>query len=247
MNRNLRLIQNDLRIWYYRYKDSSYFALVLSALVIIASVVLFFQTVIPQFRNWFSIREEVLRTREQIANIDKNISFLTSVDKEELNDRVQTSVGSLPVEKSFGGIINALSDSAITAGVVLNDFSFEVGNIASSEGELKIFGEDDLSTVKISLSLLGSINNISDFVKQVQQKIPLSEVSAVDNDSFSTTVSIQFFQKELPKIVYKDDVPLAPLSSSQLALLKKLAEWKPSIAQTEEAIGSESASSVPLF
>jgi hypothetical protein len=246
MNRQIRIIQNNLRILYYRYKDSLYFSLGIITLVISVCIILFFQIVVPQIQSWFSIREEVSRTRERISNINRNINFVQSLDKSSLNDQVEISTSALPIEKNFGAIINAISDSSVNAGVALDDFTFQVGNVASSEGKLNLFGQKDLSIVTLTVSLTGNIEGVDVFLKGVQEKLPLSEVTDVDGDLFSTTVTLRFFQKQFPVIVYKDDVPLSPLSASNLALIEKLSSWKPAISQTEE-VGTGSAENIPLF
>src|SRR3989442_361008 len=137
MSRDVMLGQNNLRFLYYRYKDSQYVSLGLVVLVVSVCLMLFSRVVIPQFENWFSIRNEVVETNARIDAIKSNINFMQNLDKSQLNTQAQIASSALPTEKDFGAMLNALSDAAVHAGVSLEDFTFQVGNIASASGSSK--------------------------------------------------------------------------------------------------------------
>src|SRR6185369_2097865 len=245
MNEDISISQNSLRLLYYRYKDTSYYVLATLLFIIIASIGIFFQVVLPQLQNWFSISDEVVATRGRIEVINRNISFLNNVDKSLLNKQVNTATTALPLEKNFGAIVGALSDAAVQSGVSLDDYTFQVGNIASVSGQ-QVGIEKDLSTVKLSVTINGGPDAVGIFIKNIEEKLPLSEVTDVDGDVASTTITLQFYQKEFPHITFKDDQPLLPLSDKNAALLHKLGDWQPQEQQAD--VGSEaSGSGIPLF
>src|SRR5258706_15795163 len=99
MKKEIKLRQNSLWFLYYKYKDSPYFAWAIISAVIFACVVLFFQVVIPQIEQWFSIREEAMRTQERIDAINSNISFMGKIDRSILDKQVKPSTTALPTEK----------------------------------------------------------------------------------------------------------------------------------------------------
>src|SRR6267378_2303087 len=99
--------------------------------------------------------------------------------------------------------------------------------------------------VKLSVSINGGPDSVGLFIKNIEEKLPLSEVTDVDGDSSSTTLTLQFYQKEFPHITFKDDLPLAPLSGKNTALLRKLSDWQPHDQQVGDM--TSSASGIPLF
>ncbi len=243
MNDNL-IGQNNLRLLYYRYKDSAYFSLTIIAFVIVICIILFFQVIIPQVQSWFSIRDEVIATQARIDTINKNINFVNNIDKSALNEQVDIATRALPLDKNFGQIVGAISDASAKSGVSLDDFSFQVGNVASVSGQPTSI-QKDLSAVKLTVSIAGSVDSVNAFVREIREKLPLSEIINIDGDTHLTSITLQFYQKQFPHIVFKDDEPLVPLSNANIALLQKLSGWKPTESQSQGSVASSSG--VPLF
>jgi len=79
--------------------------------------------------------------------------------------------------------------------------------------------------VNFTVSVSGSTDGIQNFIKTVGEKLPLSEVTDIEGDTRGTTVTLQFYQKQFPNIVFKDDQPLSPISSKNISLLQQLALW----------------------
>jgi len=239
-------MNNNLRLLYYRYKGTTYFSLAIIAVVFSACILLFFKVIVPQLQNWFSISQEAARTRERIVNIEKNISFMNTLDKRVLNDQLEVATSAIPLEKNFGPIINALSDAAISSGVALDDFSFQVGDVSSTSGKLNLYGQKGLSALTVNVGVTGTATQIHAFLKETQEKLPISEATVVDGDEFSTNITLQFYQKQFPRIVFKDDELIVPLSAKNITLLDELRGWQP-VVVSEVKVGTESAGSAPLF
>lgn len=239
---DIMLGQNNLRILYYRYKDSPYYTMALIALIISISIILFFRVIVPQVESWFSINNEVFATRERISTINHNITFMDSLDKGVLNTQVKVATSALPTEKDFGPIVNALSDAALQAGVSLDDFTFQIGDTSSASGQFNNTPQKDLSAIKLSVVLLGDVTGVERFLKEIDEQLPLAEILKVEGDIRSTTVTLHFYQKQFPKITFKDDQPLSALSDKYTLLIRQMSAWQPVSAPTD---ASESA--VPLF
>ena len=236
----------NIRLLYFRYKDSPYYAALIISVMFVIALILFFQLVVPQVQTWFSIRDEILATNQRINTINQNIAFMNSIDKDALEDQVQVSTDALPFEKDFGGILHAITDASTNAGVSLDDYYFQVGNIASVSGQQNNLSKD-LSTVQVIVAVRGNVDNISAFLNEIYKKIPLSEVTAIDGDSFTTTITLQFYQKQFPKIVFQDDKALTVLSAKHSQLLEDLATWSPAVESEDTPVTSDSDSSIPLF
>lgn len=240
--------QNDLRFYYLRFKDSGYYSLSIIILTIFICIILLLSVVVPQVEKYFSIRNEVIAQREKIRIINENINFMNSLDKVALDSQLQTASRALPPEKDFVSILNAISDSAILSGVTIADYNFEVGEIASESAVVPGQVSQPESTIGINIQIDGGINGVKNFLKEMNEKLPLSEVESVDHSSTSTSVSIKFHYKTLPDISFAEDKPLGVISAEKKILLEKLALWQSKSLNQEflAPLGSESGSS-PLF
>lgn len=241
---NETLGQNNIRLLYYRYKDSTYFVSGVIALIVLASIILVTQVVIPQVQSWFSIRDEVIATRDKIDVLNNNIAFMNNINKSQLDEQVKTATKALPVNKDFAAILNAVADSAQTSGVSLQDFSFQVGDINAVKGQQDSL-ERDLSQVKLIISVNGTFDSVEGFLKKIAQELPLSEVTDVEGDLNGTTITLQFYQKAFPNIVFDDETPLVPISNKDSALLDKMNGWQPPVTEGNTSDASNSA--LPLF
>lgn len=235
----------NIKLLYFRYKDSPYYAALVVSVVFVISLILFFQLVIPQIETWFSIRDEILATRARTDVINQNINFMSNTDKDEMDQQVKIATGALPFEKDFGGILHAITDASTKSGVSLDDYFFQVGNIASVSGQQSSLLKD-LSSVKVTVSVRGNVESISTFLSEINKKNPLSEVISIDGDSFITTIVLQFYQKQFPKIVFEDDKPLSPLATKERELLEEFISWEPPV-ESDEIQQSSSESAIPLF
>src|SRR5260221_13293993 len=119
--------------WYYKFRDSEFYSLTLAGITIIVCIVLLIYWVVPELNNWFSIRNEVITTEERISILQKNISLINSLDKSTLDQQLQVATGALPSGKDFGAMLDAISNASINSGVSLSNYSFQVGNLSSSQ------------------------------------------------------------------------------------------------------------------
>jgi hypothetical protein len=248
MNDDTWLGKNSLRFWYYRYKDSSYYSLSIISLTIIVCIILIVQIIIPQVQSWFSIRDEVIATRERISVLRDNSNFMNNLDRSLLNSQIQIASSALPPEKKFDTILNAISDSALQSSVSLGDFSFHVGNISSSSGQIVDSSQKGLSGIEITLVVASNIDGAKKFLSKVKEKLPLSEVIQVEGGLQSTTITLRFFQKPYPKIVYHDTQPISPVTGANTQLLQRLSSWQVQAPSQSVSLPSGSSSDkVPLF
>lgn len=245
MSKEIFSKQTDIRLLYHRYKDTAYYTIFIVSLISLVCIILLFKLVIPQVQNWFSIRGEVVATRERIDTINQNIAFMNNLDKERIDKQVSVATSALPFEKDFGGILNALTDASLKAGVVLDDYSFQVGSIASVSGKQNGLVKG-FSSVQLTITIIGNADGVGNFLKEINTRLPLSEATAVSGEFGITNIRLQFYQKPFPQLVIKDEQPLAPFSANQTARLDEFEEWQSKISPQEPQIVS-STSAVPLF
>ncbi|MGH7204152.1 MAG: hypothetical protein ACREHC_06940 [Candidatus Levyibacteriota bacterium] len=235
------------RYWYYRYRDSQYYAFSIISVTIVVCLVLLFNVILPEMSNWFSIRKEVIATQEKIATLQNNISFINNLDKGTLNKQLDIAASALPPQKDFGPMLNAISSAALTSGVALNDYTFEVGSVASSKGQLTDVRYKGIAVIKITLIISGSLNNVSRFITSIEKSVPIAEVTNIDGSGENVSVSVQFYQKPFPKVDVSGDQQLQPISAEKLGLLQQLQTWKQASAINNTVATPASNAAVPLF
>ena len=272
MSKRVFFGQNDIRYLYFRYKDSKYYSISLFVLTIYVCTILLFGIIIPQIGKYLSIRKEVIAMREKISLINQNISFMNTLDKTRLAKQLETVSLALPVEKNFAGILNAVSESSVRAGVTLSDFNFSIGEI-SSKSAINVSNNasgslpnpsstsnlpqapiavpqnslTDTTTVDFTVIVSGSIDRVNLFIKEISEKLPISEISSIDNKENSTTLSLKFHYKPYPDIQYTQDVPIKPLTQDKVQMIDMLSSWRTSIGNEEFIVPIGTNSAAPLF
>ena len=76
--------------------------------VILVSIMLFSQFVIPQADALLAAREEALATSLKIETLKANLDILTNINEETLDSQLKTLSLALPLSKDFFGILNSV-------------------------------------------------------------------------------------------------------------------------------------------
>jgi len=188
--------------------------------IILASIILFFQFVVPQFRTLLEVREEGIEASLKLATLKTNLDVLTKVNEEVLDSQLEVLSSALPLSKDFIGMLNSVYSTAQKTGVNLGSFSLKVGDLSGSE---KI---NDFPTVKLSVPINSNIATINSFVETVNRAVPLSEVYLVKIGGVSSTVGLSFYYKPLGSSVYSEDALVSPVSQKAITLVKQLSEFE---------------------
>lgn len=238
--------QNSARFIYFRCKDSPYFFWLILSIIFLVCFFLIFQVIIPQAQSWFSIRDEVEATRQKIDIIEKNKAFMSTLNKDVVEGNRKLAIRALPVDKDFGGIINAVVIAAVKSGVSIDDFSFNLGLVSSPSAESKKNTEASEPTTKLSLYLSGNINKVKSFITEISEKLPISEIETVDASNGGTYLSLFFYSKPYAAPRISEGEPIRSLSADNNSLFNKLSQWDAASSYgNQETQGPSSA--VPLF
>ncbi|HSX08909.1 MAG TPA: hypothetical protein VLF93_02040 [Candidatus Saccharimonadales bacterium] len=240
--------KKGFRYWYYKFRDSELysFTTVLITMVICLGLVIYW--IIPELNNWFSIRDEVVSTKQHISTLQQNIDFMNSLNKDALNQQLQVATNTLPADKDFGAILDSISNASANSGVALNDYSFQVGDIASSSAlPAKDATGNGFSSVQVVVIVNGTFGQLRNFIKSLENSFPLSQVNIVDGGQGSLSISILFYQKPFPYDTFSAETPIAPLSEDQNELLQKLSQWNTATGTRNASQQTGSGSAIPLF
>ncbi|MBI2034152.1 MAG: hypothetical protein HYT11_00270 [Candidatus Levybacteria bacterium] len=230
MNSNKQIATSSFTLLYYRFKDSPIYSVLVFLVVIFTCIVLIWTVVIPLTQEWFSIRREIAETEEKIKTIKNNIQIMQGLDKTGLEDKIDTAVSAVPADKDFFGIVTVIADSAVKSGVLLGNFSFAPGTLAT---ESATTGDSQLP-IDVSVPIEGEIDNVRSFLKEINEKLPLSQSELLSAASGSTTeakLKLIFQYKEFPLITYTYTEPIKSFTEEELSLLEQLSSWKLSLVE----------------
>ena len=223
MNKNFRLDQKSLRLFYFRYKDTPEFVMSVSGVCIVVGIVLFFGFVVPQISSWFSIQQEVVATRDRVKTIKDNTVLMNAMSDSDLTNKVQIASNALPSEKDFTGILDALSSAARDAHVGLADYSFSLGQLSDDK-------KPEVATAKVDVALSAGFDAAGEFVKHLKEKTPLSDVTNIAVSGETATVTVLFYYQPYGQIPLDATQPILLVPAQKEVLLNTLQTW----AQTSQ-------------
>lgn len=211
--------ENTLRILYEKHK-----VYLIPAIVVAVSILLFFAAVIPQIENFFSLQAKTENTKERTVVIKSNVALLSSLNKGDLGDKLQTVVSALPVEKDFAGILRVIAFAAEDAHVTLGDFSFVVGSLNGQATKIT-----NALPIEVDLTISSDIFGAKRFIEALTQRFPLSEVTSLQISDKSSSMKAFFYYKPLPQFAFDENKKIEGLSQKDTAFFTTLSSFKSGI------------------
>lgn len=201
-----------LKLLFFRYKD-----VVIPSVITIIVWLLFFQFVIPQIQNIFTLKDQVAASEGTLATLSENYNTIASFDSTSLQNLTGIANTALPSVKDFAGILNTISLSAAASQVILSDYTFSLGDLNN------ITGINGNQSVTVTLTVKGNTAQIQAFLISLSKAVPLSEVTSVTIDRDTAAITTNFFFSALPKITFVPTNPLPVITNEQKSLLTSLA------------------------
>lgn len=212
----------DIRLFYFKYKDSPEFSVIGVALLIIIGVIIIWKGIMPQTHDWFSVQGEIKATKERIAQLQTNQSIIGGITQSKLERDYAVAATALPYQKDYAGMIESIDQATTISNMERNDYSIEVGNLSTKSAQLS-----PQTTITVKVSLQGDAEKLQRFLTQLTKELPLSEVVSIEYNDQAANIEVNFFYKYLSpstKFPYTD--PIRVLSQSNQKLLKDLTTWR---------------------
>lgn len=231
MRNNIDL--RTLKILYEKYRDY-----LLPLGIIFISFVLFTRVVTPQINDLLNLQRETKKEQEKLSQLLDNLNLLTTLNESLLDSQLSVSSDTLPANKDFAAILNAVSASSDKVGVFLGDFEFQVGDI--SKPSTVISG---LPTLQLDLNVTGSVNGIIRFVDELYRTVPVSQVSSIEFGNNRATLTVVFYYKAFAPVKFRDDTRLELVSQKKANLVSQIQSWNnPKLFQAPVATSGASIS-----
>lgn len=204
-----------IKILYRKYK--SY---VIPVIAILVCWYVFFQFVVPQIQSFLAVKSTVDTNEQILAVMTQNYNTIASLDSTKLDQQLTIANDALPAEKDFAGILNAISNAAGISGAIVNDYSFELGDLTNTPTGLA-----SNQTVQLALTLKGTIEQAKKFLKALDKQLPISQVTSINIVSSSAiSVGANFFFSTASTPLFNATQPLPVITSGEKKLLQTLSQ-----------------------
>lgn len=215
-NTKISFNQLVLKTLYYRYRT-----FIAPVSTIIVCIALFWLVIIPQMQAFFAQREALATDTQNLATLHQNLTTVTRLDTTKLNQTLATATKALPTEKDFAGILSALNGAELGAGVILDDYAIQLGDLSGLDQNGKL----SQLPIQLHVSIQGNADAARRFVEQLKAQLPLSDViSVVASSGNAISVTIIFYYAPLPKIAFDDSAPLPVLTTADGKMLETLGQ-----------------------
>ncbi len=214
MNYSSFFSTNMLRVFYLRYKEY-----IIPAVIIVMTIFLFIRIIPSQINFILALRQAAQSSKKRIRILSNNVTLLSKVQDDLLDERFLLSTNALPEEKKFDELFQAVSDVAARALVTVDDYGLNV------DDDLK--NQTDTNSIKIGLTIRGEgIEGVQKFLKILAITLPLSEVESIQINAGSATLVVNFFYKPFVLSVFNKNTPIANLEKTDEETLGELSSWK---------------------
>lgn len=189
--------------------------------IILLCIVLIVIFIIPQIQQYNDQRAQVEEIQDRVAILNNNISYLKRINELEQNQQVLTVLDALSDDKDYSGILFAVRNASSKAGIGLGDFTFQVGEL-STKGVIT----QALPTIQIKLNVIGTPQEVGNFLRELSHTLPLSNVKEVTINSTSSQIVVEFYYKPLPQLQINYAQPVVQINQTNRKILDQLQKWQ---------------------
>lgn len=213
MNKKINLEGVTLR---YLYEKNKLY--LLPVLVIFASLILFLNVTLPFFTEYRNIQDLKISEKQKLSVLRENYKILSSLDEGTLDSQLAIATDALPSGKDFASILTAVSISADKAGVLLGDYEFQVGDLTRDIPSVRY------PSLEIVLSVSGGVRSILNFISELYNSVPISEVINVEMNNNRSVITVIFYYKPLPQTPPVTS-EIKALSAKNLSTINTIFTW----------------------
>lgn len=217
-----------IKILYLKYKDYMF-----PLLGFLIALVVLFQYVVPQLQTFLSTKDQIIANEQTLAIMTQNYNNIASLNNGDLQNNLALAKQALPGVKDFAGILTAISRAAGLSGAIVDDYTFQIGDLTASKAD------SNSPTILLNLTIKGDIEKTKKFLTALSQQLPLSDVSSASIIADSTAITAAFYYSPLPTVTIDATTPFPMLSSAQKKILQQL--------QANQQSPTQTTSSVPLI
>lgn len=211
------------------FKDIQPF--LLPFLVIILIFTFSFVFLKPEFNAVLGINRKLINDKKTLANLTNKLNSLQGLAKAELTDKANLSLDVLPAEKDVPRNLFTIKKLAYNNGLTITNINIaEVGEISTPSAKQQLNKNEILPSLAISVAINGNIEQIKNFIAQLELTSPLMKANNVFmthkmGSSAETIINLQAFFLPFPQSIGKTEQPLSIITSEEEKVFTKISEF----------------------
>lgn len=184
----------------------------------------------PKLNDLLRTRRSLAKQKEELAQLTKKAAVLEGYDRNELDKRANQMLKVLPKEKDGPLIFATVRTLVGEHSLELESLDVEVGEMATESAQSKR-KKELIPSLGIQLSVVGSLNDLYDFLEAIETTTPLMQVKLVSISREGTTIeaNIQLVTYYLvaPEDIGRVSRQIIPLTSKEEEVYQKLSHYQP--------------------
>lgn len=215
-------MDKEIKTYYIKYK-----AQILPIIFLFLIVFLIFRVIIPQFSTISEIKTNIESKSKEVEILQSSLNTLNTQDDNVILQNSKIVNTALPSVKDLSAVFLALTSASSLSNVDVKGFSLKVGGVygkSASTYTPSVLGVPFL-TVSVQ-TFSNDPKNMIFFVRELQKKMPLSEVKTVNAQSGSGGLEINFYYKPYDISSFAKEDKIVPLSTSEEKILELLKSWE---------------------
>lgn len=212
----------------------TYQGFVLSGVVLIFGIIVFFVAVIPGIQATRDLYDNLKTVEKEINVFQGKLQFLEALNEEGIRDQLMILVSAVPQEKSVPTIFSTVEGLARESGVSIIDLSLtSPGQLASMSGAIaKSASEKKIgaSTLPFTLTASGNYDQIRRFVGRINSVRRMFDVTSFDISISASGVTqvrltLTAFYQLLPTKVGSIHAQVTSLSEKDETILARILQY----------------------
>jgi len=198
-------------------------------LIIFMSVLML---IVPKINEGLARLNENKSVLEKTSQVNEKISYLQSIDQEEIQKNAQKLASGLLPEKSSYLLLKVIQNTAQKLNYTIDDFSISMGDIKKEETEN--IKNTSFDKIPIQVNLIGPAENYIALAKALERSLPIMSINKYEVSSSlggATTIKLAvdaYYMKEVT------DFKLENISLSDLTLTQAEADLLSTIDEYSE-------------
>lgn len=191
----------------------------LPIIAIIAAIFLLLTFIVPKALSFTSRISEVSAENEKLQKIKDTQRILESVDEGLIEEQLVIATKALPSGKAFEDVLSGITTAAALSGSQIDGYIFQDQGISGQQNT------GQFPSLNFEVTIVGGMDQASDFVTQLYKTFPLSNVSAIVNSQTTTRISILYYYNAFPSVSVEDRTQLKNMSAKESAAFSEISQW----------------------
>jgi Tfp pilus assembly protein PilO len=180
----------------------------------------------PKINDILKIRKEITQNQQKLDKLDKKLSSLKVLGKEEIKTQLKTLSAAIPSAKDPANLVITIEKLAADSSITLESFSLTPGGISTQSAQT----DKTTDRMDFKLALRGTYQSLKDFLANSLKTVRIIAVQSISVSAGGETGELDFatelssFYNPLPKITSEPESAIEELTRDELELIENLGQ-----------------------